>query len=181
MKKILLCIVIGHSIKKQGARNKELNINEFFLNDELGQALAKECEKNEVPHIIHYRKNGYSKLPAEINKLNPSHTICIHHNSSSNKKVQGTETLFYKHTKVSNTFARYVNDEMALALGYRNRGTKGRTQGQNGGHVLRNTSMPCILLEPYFMSENDAVKNRDSELLAKAILKGYLKYIGYLG
>lgn len=177
-KNFKLCIVVGHSIKKTGAYNKDLNITEYFLNQELSQTMAYECIKRDIPYIIHYRLNGYFPLPSEINKLNPTHTICVHHNSDSKKSVNGTETLYWKYSKVSDTFAKCVNDEIVSAIKTRNRGIKGKVQGDRGGIVLRNTAMPCILLEPYFMSNNEAIKKREVDVLAKAIIDGYCLYIG---
>lgn len=177
MSKIKLCIVVGHSNKRPGARNKNLGINEFILNENLAKEIANVCEKQKIPYILTYRENGYSKLPAEINKLKPTHTICIHHNASSNKNVNGCETLYYKNTKVSNIFAKLVNNKMAQCLKIKNRGIKSRTEGERGGHVLKNTFMPCILLEPYFMSNDTAVLDKDEKLLAKVIIDGFLDFL----
>lgn len=172
-----LAIVVGHSKKKTGAYNKQLNITEYQLNEELAFAMLQECLSRNIDYRLVYRENGYSKLPKEINATAATHCICVHHNASSNLTVNGTETLYWKNSKTSHIFAKYVNDSMVKTLNYKNRNLKPTTQGENGGHVLRNTNMLCILLEPYFMSNSSAVKERDPKKLAKAIIDGYVKYV----
>lgn len=171
-----LAIVVGHSKDRTGAYNKDLDITEYKLNEELAEAILNVCIERNLPSIMIYRLNGYSKLPSDINKINPDFTICVHHNASGKRRVNGTETLYYAKSETSKKFAQCVNDEMVKALGFRDRGLLPKLSG-NGTHVLKNTSMPCILIEPYFMSNTEAVKNRDVEKLAKSIIDGYEKFL----
>lgn len=171
-----LAIVVGHSEEKKGAYNKELGINEYYLNEELGKAVLDICIERKISSILMYRLNGYAALPSEINKLGVDYCICIHHNASGKRRINGTETLYYKGSKISERFAQYVNDSMVKTLGYHNRGLLPRDEG-NGVHVLKNTSMPCILLEPYFMSNTKAVADRKTRALAIAIVDGYMEFL----
>lgn len=174
---MILGIVVGHEPKRPGAFNKDLNITEYKLNEDLAFAIVKECLSRGIEYKLIYRKNGYSKLPQDINSTNVTHCICVHHNATDNLSVNGTETLYWKDSEVSDKFAKCVNDEMVKTLNYKNRRLKPISQGDRGGLVLRNTSMPCILIEPYFMSNAEAVKNRNNEKLASAIVDGYENFI----
>jgi len=172
-----LGIVVGHSKEKQGAYNKDLDITEYYLNEDLGKAVLDVCIERNIPSVLVYRLNGYSKLPNEINALGVDYCICLHHNASGKRSVNGTETLYYTRSETSRRFAQKVNDSMVKTLGFRDRGLLPREKG-NGVHVLKNTSMPCILVEPYFMSNTKAVENRDTVALANAIIDGYLEFLG---
>lgn len=172
-----LAIVVGHDEKRTGAFNKELGFTEYYLNNELGKAILDVCIERKISSILFYRLNGYSKLPSEINALGADYCICLHHNASGKRRVNGTETLYYTKSETSRKFAQKVNDSMVKTLGYKDRGLLPREKG-NGVHVLKNTSMPCILVEPYFMSNTKAVVDRDTKALAIAIIDGYLEFIG---
>lgn len=172
-----LGIVIGHEPKRPGAYNKKLKIKEYQLNLELSAAISLECEKRKIKNIIIHRENGYQKLPYNINEKNVDYCILVHHNASSRKQINGTETLYYAKSKTSKKFAQYVNNEMVNALKYKDRGVLPRTEKDRGFHVLKNTSMPCVLIEPYFMSNNAATKNRDTKKLASSIVDGYENFL----
>lgn len=171
-----LGIVVGHSKKKPGAHNKQLKVKEYKLNEELSLAIMRECIKRNILFELIFRENGYEKLPYDINKRSVDYCITIHHNASSKKHINGTETLYYHKSKTSKKFAQIVNDEMVKILGYKDRGLLPKTKG-NGLHVLKNTNMPCILLEPYFMSNNQAVQERNTPALASAIVDGYENFL----
>lgn len=172
-----LGIIIGHSINSQGAYNNELGISEYSLNTELAFRVKEECDKRNIKSEIIHRRNGYGKLPADVNVTGVDHCISIHHNAVSDKTVNGTETLCYHKSETSKRFAYAVNREMVLALSTRNRGVKKVNSENRGGYILKYTSMPCILIEPYFMSNNEAVQNRNTPALASAIVDGYENFL----
>jgi len=176
-KQPLLGIVIGHSEKSPGAYNNEIGISEYTLNKELAIEVKEECDRRSINAIIIHRLNGYKNLPDDINKTNIDYCISIHHNATSDKTVNGTETLCYHKSKISNKFAFAVNGQMVLALNTRNRGIKKVNSENRGGYVLKYTTMPMILLEPYFMSNTNAVQNRNTKKLATAIVDGYENFL----
>ncbi len=172
-----LGIVIGHTLNSPGAINKHLNVKEYSLNLELAAAMHIECKNRNIQSELIYRKNGYSKLPKDINTTGVDFCISVHHNGSSNESANGNETLYYHRSKTSEKFAKYVNDEMFKSLKVRNRGLKPVDSEDRGANVLKNTSMPCILIEPYFITNSEAVAKRDTLSLAKSIINGYEKFL----
>lgn len=173
-----LGIVIGHSIEDQGAKNNKLGVTEYSLNAELASHVKAECDKRGLESEIIHRKNGYAKLPGDINAKEISHCISIHHNGAEDETINGTETLIYnKCSSKSKRLAFSVNKEMVLALNTRNRGVKKVDIEDRGGYVLKYTNMPCILIEPYFITNTEAVKNREVRTLAVAIVDGYVNFL----
>jgi len=175
-----LGIVIGHSMKSQGAYNRGLGVSEYSLNAELAAHVKAECDKRNITSEIIHRLNGYAKLPSDINKKQLDYCISIHHNATEDKTVNGTETLCYHKSKTSLKFAYAVNKEMVLSLNTRNRGVKKVDSEDRGGYILKYTSAPCILIEPYFISNTDAVKNRNVKKLSSAIVDGYENFLNSL-
>ena len=58
---------------------------------------------------------------------------------------------------------------MKAALGLKDRFTKAKTVNDRGGHLLKHTNAPCVICEPFFMSNlNDmqTALNRRNELAA---------------
>ena len=153
-----IALVVGHSIKSKGAFNEEMGIHEYYLNEALAKETKAymELDKDLEPYLV-YRKNGYGRLPTDINETNPDLTISFHHNSSSNKEVQGTETLYYHRSEKSKRIAKEIQKRMVEALGFRDRGIKGVDSEARGGYVLKYTNAPMVLIEPYFMSDNDGL------------------------
>lgn len=176
-RELKLGIIVGHSQKSPGAKNNDLGISEYSLNHELATEVYRECIKRDIQSEVIFRKKGLRSLPNEVNKTQVDHCISIHHNAVDDKTVNGTETLCYHRSKTSNKFAHIVNKEMVLALNTRNRGVKKVDSEQRGGYILKYTSMPCILIEPYFMSNNKAVEERNTPALASAIVDGYENFL----
>ncbi|RXJ86966.1 N-acetylmuramoyl-L-alanine amidase [Arcobacter sp. CECT 8985] len=156
MKRIAL--VVGHSEKSKGAYNDEMNVHEYYLNEALAKHTLNvmKIEKDLDPFLV-YRKNGYSKLPGDINETNPDMIICFHHNASANKTVQGTETLYYHKAERSKEFAKEIQKNLVDVLDFRDRGLKPVDSEDRGGYVLKYTNAPCVLIEPYFISDNDGL------------------------
>ena len=156
MKRVAL--VIGHSEKSRGAYNKEMNVHEYYLNEALAKHTLNimNLEKNIEAYLV-YRKNGYSKLPGDINKTNPDIIISFHHNASSNKTVQGTETLYYHKSQKAKDLATKVQNALVDVLDFRDRGLKPVDSEDRGGYVLKYTNAAAILIEPYFISDNDGL------------------------
>lgn len=179
MKRIAL--VVGHSEGSRGAYNKEMNVHEYYLNESLAKhTLNYMSIESELDPCLVYRLNGYSKLPNDINELNPDLIISFHHNSTSNKTVQGTETLYYHKSKESKELASKVQNALVDVLGFKDRGLKPVDSEDRGGYVLKYTNAPCILVEPYFISDNDGLIEGASKQVecAIAIREAVKSYIG---
>ena len=168
-------ILIGHSKKSGGAYNKKYDINEYKYNTDIANLIHAE----DSGIIIFERLNGYSVLPNEINNIDPNLIISLHLNSVSNNLVEGCETLS-SGSKESLRFANIVQPLINNVFKNNNRGVKIRNKpDQRGYHILNKTNAPCVILEPYFVS-NDSETEKGLKLkkeYAKAINKAISIYI----
>lgn len=104
--------------------------------------------------------------------------VSIHANASNNPQVSGTETYYFRHKArgiESGYLASLVQDQLVRELGRRDRGVK-----HGNFLVIRETSMPAILVELAFLTnpEEESLL-RDPDFLekgAQAIFRGILQY-----
>lgn len=167
MRKIAL--VIGHTEKSPGAVNTTCGVSEFDFNRKLVTSVAAIIDDRCEVKIV-YRER-YSDLPEKINAWNPDFVICFHANAF-NKKSFGTETLFYHKSKKGKEIATIFQDNIVKVFESKDRGVKGKSSEQRGGYVLRYTKAPCILLEPFFIDNDDEYKtavNKYPELISACV------------
>ncbi len=103
--------------------------------------------------------------------------LSIHTNAAVNPQATGVEALVYRlGTPVAN-LAEEIVDEISDLTGLRERGVKARP----GLYVLRETSMPAVLVELGFISNpSDAALMRDNpDLFAEAIYRALNDYYGF--
>ena len=89
-----------------------------------------------------------SKRAQIANQFGADLYVSLHYNGASNPEAYGTETLYYAGSNQGEKAAATVHEELLNKLMLKDRGLKGRTDLV----VLRNTSMPAILIEPLFLS-----------------------------
>lgn len=143
-------ILIGHSRSSGGAYNKMYDINEYQYNTDIANLIKAE----DSGIIIFERLHGYKVLPEEINNIDPDLIISLHLNAVSNKSVQGCETLSSGSNK-SLLFANIVQPLINDVFENNNRGIKIRNKkSQRGYWILNKTNAPCVILEPFFVSNN---------------------------
>lgn len=100
--------------------------------------------------------------------------ISIHCNANTNTTAHGTETYIQGTGGKAEKLAKAVNDSLVSNVGTYNRGVKVQNLA-----VTRLTSMPAILIETAFLSnQNDCNKliNRQQDI-ADGIVKGVCKYL----
>ena len=152
MAKKRIVFVIGHKAKSPGACNITNNVCEFEFNKKLVNEI-KAIADNHCEIKIVYR-DRYKDLPDKINTLNPDFVICFHCNAY-NMQSTGVETLFYYKSKKGKKIATIFQNNIVKALGLKDRGVKGKSSEERGGYVLRYTKAPCILIEPFFIDNDD--------------------------
>ncbi|MHB1255222.1 MAG: SH3 domain-containing protein [Dethiobacteraceae bacterium] len=104
--------------------------------------------------------------------------VSIHTNAHTNTAIGGTETYFFQHSATapaSRLLAEYLQKELAQALGLRDIGVK-----HGNFHVIRETTMPSVLLELAFISnaqEEALMRTNDfRQNSADAIFRGIEAY-----
>lgn len=111
------------------------------------------------------------------NQLNADVFVSIHGNSvKSAPQATGTETYYYQRSN-SKELATIIHQRLVKAMGLRDRGVK------NGNlEVIRDTTMPAVLLEVGFLSNVLDEELMSSEVVqmkaAQAIADGIKEYLG---
>lgn len=97
--------------------------------------------------------------------------LSIHSNASDNPSANGTETYCYRFGGKGETFARAIQEHLTFRLGTFDRGVKTAEF-----YVLRNTSMPAVLTEVAFHTNQGDVQilNEKRSEIAQAIAEAIL-------
>ena len=159
MKK-LCALVIGHKKKSSGARNIGANLTEFDFNEELARRIEVSTVETEIQRV--YRRT-YKTLPDDINELEPDFIVSLHCNAFD-RKVSGTEVLYYYKSKKGKRLARILLRHLVNHLQLPNRGIKPKTTEDRGGYLLRYTKAPCVIGEPFFIDIDDDLARAQENL-----------------
>lgn len=151
-----VCIVVGHSAQDGGAYNAQLGINEYDYNHPLASSLAVKLHRRNIRPIIVYR-NTYTGLPYDINQTDADYCIDLHCNAVSDSSVQGQEVLYWHKSKRGKALAQRLQQVIYGLFNERNRGAKPRQIGDDGWPLLKETNMPAIILEPFFISNSESL------------------------
>ncbi len=156
MKRVV--VVPGHSFEDPGAVNDKLGLREYDCVLEMALELFSEDRWKDIDVILKGR-NSYATLPKEINSLNPDYVIELHLNAA-NGKSQGTEVLYCGASTRGKQMAEIIQERLAEALEYPDRGVKVVEKGQRGAKILWDTKAPCVIVESCFIDS----LNRKKEL-----------------
>lgn len=109
------------------------------------------------------------------NEWGADYFISIHANAAENPEANGSEVYVYSENSRAYELAEDILDEIVDRLGTRDLGVKVNTSL----YVLRRTSMPALLVELAFITnESDNLLLRDDQYqFAYAIYQGILDYI----
>lgn len=182
MKKIAL--IIGHSKRNQGARNKTYDTTEFQFNEPLAHSVAEKLILEGCEPVIIYRDCSYSQLPEKVNKTGANVAISFHCNAF-NKHPNGSEVLYFKNSVQGKLLAQSIQTEFVKCLGLKDRGLRpcvashvGKA-GDRGGWLLERTEMTCVIAEPFFIDSDKslALAHSKFEELAEAYTQGIVSYL----
>ncbi len=155
MKKCAL--VVGHKLDSPGACNETQGLCEFELNNELVDLIISRLASSIDPdggiELVKVLRDTYRGLPNDINMLNPDFVVSFHCNAF-NKRASGTETLYYHKSVKGRKIAKCFQENMLHILELKDRGIKGIDVEDRGGHLLKYTNAPCVLIEPFFIDNN---------------------------
>jgi len=159
-------LVIGHKKESPGACNANYGDSEYEFNNILAGMIENRMGKSSIIKV--YRTGSYTKLPAQINALLPSFILSLHCNSF-NKKVSGTEVLYYEHSGRGRIIAGLLQERLVRCLKLSDRGIRAKSEDDRGGYLLKYTSAPCVIAEPFF------IDNDEDLLTAKALMEELVK------
>ncbi|MBV4420326.1 N-acetylmuramoyl-L-alanine amidase [Clostridium tyrobutyricum] len=158
----------GQDRGASGYRNEEHDCREYgALVIKKLQALGHTCYNCTPPaspaltlgQSLAYRVNKANSIGSQLH-------LCMHVNAFQTDKATGCEVEYASNS--GKTYADRVSAEISTFLGLTNRGAK----LQGGLYVLKYTSMPAILVEPFFCDNKSDCSKYNAEKLATAIVKG---------
>ena len=148
-----VAIVVGHDKIEQGAFSNLLKQSEFAYNSEVAKLIGFDTYFRDT-------NGGYSTKIAElskrINAKNYDLVIELHFNSF-NSVVNGCEALYLKGSVKGQRFAEMFTSRIVQEYGTTPRGAKSRIVTDRGGLFLKSVTAPCIILEPFFGDNKEAL------------------------
>lgn len=189
----LVILDAGHNEYVAGKQAPDVSMREWEFNNDMQYKIAKRCKDH---NISTYMTNPYPAGKDEIglqtrcNLANNYYTnngrpksifMSIHSNAhlSTWSSARGTETYVASNgSSTSREFAKSVNDEIVKTCRQIDSGAKDRGMKVNDFYVIKNTIMPCVLIEYAFYTNKEDLKilkyNRDD--LTEATMRAICKY-----
>lgn len=175
----IACISVGHNVKDKGAANGRYN--EFDFNTDLAVSIKDKIDSTltNIKVILSNRGagNGAATSARKINETGASIAIELHCNAY-NKLVSGSEMLYWGKSKNGRRLAQLCMDKVSVVLGLPYRGIKGLDSSSRGNVIVRDTKMPCIIAESFFIDNNNdiAVATQKMDELAQAYADAIIEY-----
>lgn len=177
-----ICISIGHSFKEQGATTKDGKTSEYLFNAALAQLVKEQLVKYGYDTVITNRltDGGGTGMTADVKAINNTDAdICVElHCNAFNTKAQGCEMLYWCRSTNGKRLAQCLQNQVVNALGNANRGIKSINSKGRGAKVLKETSMPMVISEPFFIDNPEDYHNAFEKIdkLSQSIANGIDDY-----
>ena len=160
----------GHNNQAQGANSI---LNEVIEDRKINASVIKflKLDKNEVIDVTPGNCVSATDLAYGVNKANNAKVSLFNSNHLNAGGGHGVEVLYYKGSATGKTIATRVCNNIAK-LGFANRGAK---EDVRGLYELKNTKMPAIIVESFFLdSASDVALYRKVgvDAIGKAIAEG---------
>lgn len=172
-----ICLIIGHGGNDVGAFNKSTKETELNYNRDLASKLQKELTDKGFLVDIYNRGFNKSENVDYLNKVGYDVLISLHCNAY-NGIATGTEVLYWNTSRKGKELSQYLLDNIVKALGLKNRGLKPIKNGDRGAYLLGKTKPVCVLLEPFFIDNDDDLKvgNEKKNDYIKAVVDSCITY-----
>ena len=152
-----LALVVGHTEKGKQAINTKLGLNEFIYNCNLADKILEQLKHSKFVDVeIFYRDFTMRELVEKLNGSSPNFIVEMHCNAFD-KKQSGCESLFFKGSKKGFEISKKMNSVFEN-FGFKNRGSIPRVEYERGGYLLKNTTAPCVIFEPFFIDNDEEIK-----------------------
>ena len=119
------------------------------------------------------RRSSLSDVTNFANKTRADIFISIHYNSTYSREIAGSETYYYN--PVSRRFAEIMHEALIRGVGRKDRGLR-----RVRFFTVKHATMPAVLLEPAFLSNNeeaDLARTAEfEERIAESIKRGVELY-----
>ena len=168
---VKVALVVGHKPSSPGACNESYGLCEFGFYNPLVDKVAEELDGDiEAVKIL---RDTYKDLPDKINAEEPDLIVSFHANSFEEPpgvdEVGGTEVLYYHKSAKGKAAATIMQEQLVDFLGTKDRGIVPTRSEDKGGYLLRYTHAPAILIEPFFIDNDEdleAVLENEEEFAA---------------
>ncbi len=180
IKKII--VDAGHGPNTPGKRSPDGSLREFMFNAAVAEKIKYLLHRENICVIFSHTYSHDVPLHERVtlaNHLKVDAFISIHANAFGRdwNEAQGIETFTCVNTgKITKSLANGVQQELIKLTGRRDRGVK-----QRNFTVLQDTSMPAILVECGFMTNENELKLLKSshyqKQCAQAITNGVLRWL----
>ena len=182
-----LVLAVGHSrAEDNGALSWDDTCTEWDYNQTLAHFINLYLDESiDVTIINKYKGSSYSdaitNLKLAVDPLNASLVVELHFNSYSSQDANGYEALYWHNSKhgkhAATSFLKAMESSFPFHI---NRGTKAiLTSSQRGAQFLRTLKAPCVILEPFFGSNEKEWQlfktTEGKQHLAKTIANGINK------
>jgi len=171
----LCALVIGHQKTSPGAKNAGSSMTEFEFNENLSMLIEHRVLQTDIQRV--YRRTRVELL-GDINALNPDFIVSLHCNSFAGDAT-GTEVLYYHKSSRGKMAAEILQRHLHNHLQLRDRGIKPRRSKDRGGSLLKKTIAPCLIAEPFFISNDNDLARAMSDL--DGLAEAYANAIDEIG
>ncbi|MED1672581.1 N-acetylmuramoyl-L-alanine amidase [Pallidibacillus thermolactis] len=183
--KQIIAVDAGHGGRDPGAIGNGLVEKEINL--DVAKRLKADLEANGYQVVMTRSDDTYVELQKRVDiakQKNADIFVSIHTNSFTSSSAKGSESYYYDdpnkaNTKESKQLATFIQNRIVEALDTSDRGVKHQNL-----HVLRENSLPSVLVELAFITnEDDAAKLGSPtyrEAAAHAIYLGIQDYFAWL-
>ncbi|MFD2671794.1 N-acetylmuramoyl-L-alanine amidase [Marinicrinis sediminis] len=174
-----IVIDAGHGKETSGKRSPDGTLREYYFNSDVATKVKEQLSHFEDVEII-FTHSDSRDVPLQertdhANKIGADLFVSIHANAIGSgewNSVAGIETFVYKKSYTQSLrLAESIQNVLIKETGRKNRGVK-----EANFHVLRETSMPSVLVECEFMTNREACELLKSDSYrgkcANAITKG---------
>lgn len=126
-------------------------LRESDITCSVGHAVTEELAKRGY-EVTFVQDDDLNKICNIANSVQANLFISLHCNAFSNESANGTEVFVYDETSNASKAAKKICNDICEALGTYNRGLK-----TANFQVLRDTAMPAMLIEMFFISNKDDI------------------------
>lgn len=174
-----IALVVGHTTSgDRGAYSPHLEQSEFdFWIDVANKikALGKSTKIDVYDIFTHTEQNYYNRqrsLSQKVNRGNYDYVVELHFNAAT-PSANGTECLHYFSSKKGKEAAQKISQKIAKEYGTKLRGVGGAkaliNKNDRGYWFVYLPIAPAVILEPFFGSNEESLKFKDKDKLAKVL------------
>lgn len=168
-------LIIGHTPDEPGAANRGQQISEWHYNSTLVRMVNRRLDDTVI--ILRGRPNDWDGLPRKVNETGVDFAVSFHLNAYKGD-AKGSETLYWHSSSQSRHLAEGLQEAFVSALGTSDRGVKPREEGDRGWTLLKHTTMPIVICEPFFIDDGLAHHQPKTADLADAYTRAIIAYRG---